>query len=97
MNTFLPPGTLAKILAKTDRHTDKEDYRSSCRSLKKIGTILNTPGTNFQPREFPRSGKKAIDVKEERRLVITMASYAVGHLVIHYSANSFPPSGSGNV
>ena len=40
--------------------------------------------TNFQPWEFPRSGSKATDVKErerqgekERKLVITMASYAL--------------------
>ena len=36
--------------------------------------------TNFQPQEFPRSGSKAKDVKErkkDRKLVITMASYAL--------------------
>ena len=33
--------------------------------------------TNFQLREFPQSGSKAKDVEEERKLVITMASYAL--------------------
>ena len=40
--------------------------------------------TNLQPREFPQSGSNAKDVKErkkekkkERKLVITMASYAL--------------------
>ena len=50
-------------------------------------TWQNIGETNFQPREFPRSGSKAKDVKEEeekrekkkkeRKLVITMASYAL--------------------
>ena len=34
--------------------------------------------TNFQPREFPRSGSKVKDIEEEEgKLVITMASYAL--------------------
>ena len=45
-------------------------------------TVLGLWGeTIFQPREFPRSGSKAKDLKEERekgrKLVITMASYAL--------------------
>ena len=47
--------------------------------------------TNVQPREFPRSGSKAKDIKEERerdrKLVITMACYALQmpHRVAHAS------------
>ena len=45
--------------------------------------------TNFQPREFPRSGSKAKDVKEEkdRKLVITMTSYSLQtpHRMAHAS------------
>ena len=71
------PGGRDRTLAKKSRKNAQKSYQHISSSYAKV-----LGETNFPPREFPRSGSKAKDgkakrKKKDRKLVLTMASYAL--------------------